>query len=415
MVAVVRKKAVSRDSVAILDWYMKVSQKNLSQFKFFRLPSIGLSVMDRYIAGELILPFLFGMGLFTSLGLAIGTLFDLVRQVTERGLSFDIALKALILQMPTFIVLAFPMSILLASLMAYSRLSADSELIALRSIGVSIYRLIVPAIFLSIIVVALTFMFHNFIAPAAKYEASNMLEEALDRSKPAFKTSDILYPEYTKIEQSDGTKKTVMTRLFYAEEFNGKEMKGLTILDRSQQEVNQIVTAKSATWNFKENTWDFFNGTIYGIAPDGSYRTIVRFQHQQLALPKAPFDLAQQNRPFDELNIFQTQEYLKILQTSNKDNKKIRKVTVRMQEKIAFPFVCLVFCLVGAAIGLQPQNTSKATSFGICIVLIFSYYLFSFITSAMGISGTLPPLLAAWLPNIIGLGAALFLMYKTSF
>ena len=81
----------------------------------------GIYVMDSYIARELIIPFLFAMGLFTSLGLSIGMLFELVRKVTESGLPVDIAIQVFILKMPEFIVLAFPMSILLATLMAYGR------------------------------------------------------------------------------------------------------------------------------------------------------------------------------------------------------------------------------------------------------------------------------------------------------
>src|SRR4028119_248893 len=108
----------------------------------------GIPVMDRYIATELIQPFLFGVGAFSSIGVAIGTLFDLVRRVTDAGLPLGIAVQVLLLKMPEFIAYAFPMSTLLAALMTYSRLSSDSELIALRSCGISIYRLVVPAIFL---------------------------------------------------------------------------------------------------------------------------------------------------------------------------------------------------------------------------------------------------------------------------
>ncbi len=86
----------------------------------------GLAIMDRYLFIELLLPFLFGMGIFTSLGLSIGTLFDLVRRVTESGLMLSVALKVLLLKMPGFVSLAFPMAMLLAALMAYSRLSSDS-------------------------------------------------------------------------------------------------------------------------------------------------------------------------------------------------------------------------------------------------------------------------------------------------
>ncbi len=373
-----------------------------------------LSLMDRYLLVELLLPFLFGMGIFTSLGLSIGTLFDLVRRVTESGLLVGVAVQVFLLKMPAFIVLAFPMSMLLASLMAYSRLSSDSELVALQSIGVGIYRLVIPGIIFSLLVTALAFFFNDTVAPAANYQASITLEKAVNQDRPNFKERNIIYPEYGKVIQDDGSEQTGLTRLFYAEEFNGKEMQKLTILDRSQQGVNQIVTAESATWNIADNTWDFFNGTIYLIAPDGSYRNIVRFQHQQLDLPKAPLDLAQRGRDYGEMSIRQAYEYLEVLKLSS-DEKKIRKLKVRIQEKYALPFVCLVFGLVGAALGVRPQNTNKATSFGICVGLIFSYYLLSFLTSSMGIWGILTPFMAAWLPNFLGLGAGGLLLIQSAY
>ena len=376
-----------------------------------RIPSI--AIIDRYVITELIAPFLFGMGLFTSLGLAIGTLFELIRKVTESGLPMAIGIKVLLLRMPSFIVLAFPMSMLLASLMAYSRLSSDSEIVALRAAGISIYRIIIPGIVLSLIVSGLAFIVNDLVAPAATYQASITLEQALDEEKPNFKERNIIYPEYKEVEQPDGSKETVLNRLFYAEEFNGKEMQDLTILDRSQGLVNRIVTSKSATWNIKDNKWDFYNGTMYLIAADSSYRNIVRFQHQQLELPRAPLDLASRNYDYGEMSIFQAQEYLKIIRLSGSD-KKIRKLEVRIQEKIALPFVCLVFGLIGAALGVRPQNTNKATSFGICVGLIFSYYLLSFVTSSLGISGALTPFLAAWLPNFLGLGAGGLLLYQSA-
>jgi len=375
--------------------------------------NFSLSIMDRYITTELIGPFLFGMGLFTSLGLAIGTLFDLVRKVTESGLLLSIAVKVLMLKMPEFIVLAFPMSMLLATLMAYSRLSSDSELIAMRSVGISIYRIVIPGMILSLLITGVTFGFNSFIAPAANYQASIVLDRALDKIKPTFKETNIIYPEYNEVKRPNGNKETVLTRIFYAEEFNGERMKNVTILDRSQEGVSQIVTAQEAIWNISENKWDFFNGTIYAIAVDGSYRNILRFEHQQLALPRAPLDLAKRGRGYDEMNIFQAQEYLKIVQLSG-DEKKIRKLKVRIQEKISLPFVCLVFGLIGAALGLRPTNTSRATSFGICVALIFSYYLLSFITSSMGVWGVLSPFLAAWSTNLLGLGAGGFLLYQSA-
>ena len=373
----------------------------------------GFSRLDRYLAVEILLPFLFGMGLFTSLGISIGTFFDLVRRVTEFGLPLTTAITILFLKMPGFIVLAFPMSMLLATLMAYSRLSSDSEIIALRSLGISTYRLLFPAVCISLLVTGCAFFTNDVVAPAATYQASRTLEQALNQERPTFKERNIIYPEYGKVRGENGSEQTVLKRLFYAEEFNGQEMQGLTILDRTQTGVNQIVTSQAATWNVNENTWDFFNGTMYLIAPDGSYRNIVRFEHQQLALPRAPLDLAQQEQRNDEMNISQSREYLQVLKLSGNE-KKIRKLEVRIQEKIALPFVCLVFGLIGAGLGMRPQQTNKATSFGICVGLIFSYYLLSFITSSLGIWGIFPPFLAAWLPNLLGLAAGIVLIRQTS-
>ncbi len=362
----------------------------------------GLSVMDRYIFIELFMPFLFGVGLFSSLGVAVGTLFELVRKVTESGLLIDVAIKVLILKMPEFIVLAFPMSVLLATLMAYSRLANDSETIALQSIGVSIYRIVLPGLIFSLFVTGLTFIFNDFVAPAANSQASVTLNQALGKSQLPFTERNIIYPEYHKVKQADGSKQKVMTRLFYAEEYDGQEMQGLTILDRSQAEMNQIITSQSAVWNVEDRLWDFFNGTIYLIAPDGSYRNIVRFQHQQISLPKAPLNVAKKCKDYGEMNIFEATECLNNLRLSG-DEKKIRKLKVRIQEKFALPFVCLVFGFVGAALGVRPNKIGKGTSFGICVLVVFCYYLLAFISSSLGISGIFTPFMAAWLPNFIGL------------
>ncbi|MEM6612332.1 MAG: LptF/LptG family permease [Cyanobacteria bacterium P01_C01_bin.72] len=373
--------------------------------------NIGLSVMNLYIIKELILPFLFGMGIFTSLGLSIGAVFELIRKVTDSGLSWGVALKIMLLRMPEFIVFAFPMSILLATLMTYSRLARDSELIALRSIGVNVYRLIMPAIAFSLCIVAITFWFNNFVAPAASFQAALTLREALGKARPDFETQNILFPEYAQIQEEDGDVSEVLTRLFYAEKFDGQQMTNITVLDRSRRPVSQIVVARSAEWNVLENIWDFYDGTIYLVGADGGYNNIVRFQHQQLALPKAALEITKTSRKTSEMNFFQAREHLELIRP-RADEQRIRKWQVRIQEKIAVPFACLVFAMIGAVLGVQPQDSGKATSFGICIGLIFGYYLLSFISQSLGISGAIAPWLAAWLPNFLGLGTASGLLAK---
>ncbi len=385
------------------------------QFKPFSnfISLFSFSIMDRYLVIQLLPPFLFGVGAFTSVVLAIDSLFELLRKVVESGLPINIALEIFLLKLPYVMVYSFPMSTLLATLMTYSRLSSESELIALRGCGVSVYRMVLTAVVLSFAVTIMTYIFNEQIAPAANYRATITLQKALKSDQPSFKQQNIYYPEYREIKEADGSKNKMLSRLFYADQFDGKEMKGLTIIDRSRSGVNQIVISESAKWNSQKQVWDFYNGTIYLVAADRSYRSILRFEHQQLQLPRTPLTLAESSRDYGEMNISQALEQLEIERLGGNEPK-IRKLQVRIQQKIAFPFVCVIFGLVGSVMGSIPQRTGRGTSFGISVIVIFAYYLLLSVSGALAQAGIFSPFIGAWLPNVFGLGVGLFLLFRVA-
>jgi lipopolysaccharide export system permease protein len=373
----------------------------------------GVSLLDRYILRELLLPFLFGVVAFSSIGVAIGVLFDLVRRVTEVGLPMGIAFQVFALRLPYFVGLAFPMSMLLSCLMVYGRLSGDSELIALRSCGVSVLRLIAPAILLGLLVTGITFAFNEAVVPACNREATLLLDRALNRKEPSFREKNILYQEFRDIRDSNGKKEKQLSRIFYAGQFDGQQMKGLTIVDFSQNGLNQIVAAEAAKWNNDEKIWDFRNGTVYVIAPDGSYRSIVRFENQQIQLPRVPLDLANSTKDPGEMNIAEIRNYLQLLAQSG-DDKEFKRFTLRIDQKISLPFACLVFGLLGSALGNRPQRTSRAAGFGLSLIIIVGYYLCISIGEALYTVGFLSSVLGAWLPTFVVLVPGLWLLWKIS-
>lgn len=371
-----------------------------------------ISIMDWYIAREIILPFLFGVGAFSSIGVSVGALFELIRKVTESGLSIWLAVEVFALKLPEFIVLAFPMSTLLATMMTYSRFSADSELIALRGCGVSIRRIVAPAIILSFLVTGLTFAFNEMITPAANYRAAVTLDRALNSERPPFRERNILYREFE--EAPDDPDERQMTRLFYAARFDGERMYSLTVLDYSQEGLSQIVSADSATFDFEAKTWNFYDGTIYAVSPDGSFRHIVKFDNQEIQLPEAPFDIANSTKDDTEMNIAEASSYLRNVVRQTGNEQLIRTWEIRIQQKYALPFVCVVFGLVGASLGVRPQRTGRATSFGISVVIIFGYYLLAFICNALGEVGIFSPFMSAWFPTLLFLGVGVYLLLRVS-
>ena len=361
-----------------------------------------LSILDRYIATEMMAPFFFGVGAFSSVGVALGTLLDLLSKVAEAELPLMAALQVLLLKIPEFASYAFPISILLATLLTYNRLSNDSELIALRSCGVSLYRLVTPALVFSFCITGVSFLFNELVVPEANYQANLTLYQALHEAKHSLHAENILYPEYEEIIESNGLTRQELKRLFYANRFEGKNLRGLTVLDESEPGVKQVITCESAVWNSAKNNWEFFNGTIYFYSPDATESHVLHFEQKSINVPPVGLELAtERNDPF-EMNISQALQYQEMLSFSS-NRSQYMMFEVRIQQKIAFPFVCLVFGLLGATLGSRPHHSSRATSFGLCVLMSFGYYFLMFMFGGLAIAEIISPIMAAWLPNVFGL------------
>jgi lipopolysaccharide export system permease protein len=375
------------------------------------LPSV--SVMDRYIFIQLLLPFLFGVGAFSSIATSVGSVFELIRQVTQSGLPIEIAAKVLALTMPEFIGYSFPMSVLLATMMTFGRLSGDSEIIAMRSAGISVYRLIVPALVLSLMVTGLTFVLQESIVPAAKLEAATTMERALKQGKPSFQKENIIYPEFAEEKQPDGSTIRKLVRLYYARQFNGQEMTDVIVIDRSQSEISKVINAKSGKLDIGKKTWDFSNATIYDIDPKSEGTKKVYLEHSHLDMGKTPLEIAALERQPDQMNVTESISYLEVLKAKG-DWKAVNTFQIRIQQKLALPFVCLIFGIIGSAVGIRPQRGGKATSFGVSLLMIFGYYILITVMGALGEVGYLSPFLAGWIPNMLGVGVGIYLLTKTA-
>jgi lipopolysaccharide export system permease protein len=384
----------------------------LPQRLWLRLP-----LMDRWLTSELIGPLLFGIAAFTVVSLSVGVVFELVRKVAEAGLPPLVAMQVLGLRLPSFLVLSFPMATLMATLLGYSRLSGSSELTALRSIGVSTRRMVMPALMVAIVMTALTFFFNDVIVPSSNRVASNTLDTALGRALSSEHGSNVVYSRFGPVSVQDGDQlrtETGLAQLFYARESTRDGMQDVTLLDFSRSGQQQMLIAKSAVWNDRRSVWEFRNGRLINIEAAGSRTTSAEFDRYFYPFTSAPRDVAKLPSNAEEMTVGQAIRAERLLAEAG-DVKEARRLRVRIQEKFAFPAICLVFGLIGSSLGVRPNaRTSRSQGFGISVLLIFGYYLMSFIFSSLGVKGTLLPLFAAWLPVTIGLAAGLFLLRQAS-
>jgi len=373
-----------------------------------------IPLLDRWLFGELISPLMFGIAAFTAVSLSVGVVFELVRRVAESGLPLWAALQVLLLNLPGFMVLAFPMATLMATLLAYSRLSGNSELTALRSVGVSTTRMVIPALVLALLMSLITFTFNDVIVPRANLAAADTLNRALGQAVATEKADDTLYSRFGDLTTANGDVEKGLAQLFYARRFDDGEMKDVTVIDFSRLGQRQMLMASSGKWNPAVGMWEFKAGRLVSVDETSGQTTSAEFDRYLYPLGQGPEAVAKLPTDANQMTVAQARRAERLLNEAN-NIKEARRLRVRIQEKFAFPAICLVFGLLGSSLGVRPNSrTSRSQGFGISVLLIFGYYLMSFIFSSLGVKGTLWPLVSAWMPVMIGLGAGGWLLRQAS-
>ena len=193
-------------------------------------------LLNRYIFQELIEPFLFGLGAFTAILASSMVLFDLVRAIVLHGMPVFVAAQIFIYRLPGIVVYIFPMAILLAALLAFARFSHDSEIIAFRASGISLYRLMIPVLFLGLLVSFTNLLFSEVVVPEANTAAKNLVTTTSAAYSPKIK-KNLIIPELEK---------GALKRMFYAGTVSGEAMIGVVIQEVTKELADSFGLSKPA-------------------------------------------------------------------------------------------------------------------------------------------------------------------------
>ena len=207
---------------------------------------------------------------------------------------------------------------------------------------------------------------------------------------------------------------TFLTHIFYASQFANNTMKEVTVLDFSREDVKQILTAKSAIFDRDNSSWIFTDGSIVSTNSFGQ-TTSIDFKQYLYPFVEGPLDLAKVPKDASDMSLKEALEAERIYKNLG-DLKQIRKIQVRILEIFTFPCACLVFGLIGSILGSKSNlRSSKSQGFGLSVLLILVYYVMSFICSSFGVTGLLPPIIAAWFPVVISLSGGFYFLRQSSY
>lgn len=361
-----------------------------------------MRILDKYILKELLGPFLFGIASFSSVFIGTSTLFRIAQYITNYGASISSVVRLFIFSLPEIIVLTFPMSMLLASLLSFGRLSGASEITAMRSGGLSFYRLATPVFIVAFFVSIFATYFTEMVVPASQTAYRNVIRYEIEKNSRPRSQEHIV-----KKDVKDGS----IERLTYARKFDEETglMNAVTLQDFENNQLVRVETAEKAVW--EEGKWIMYNGIIHDLTPDGQLQRSMHFEEQVMPIDGTPTTISREQKKADEMSIKELKQHIRTLQ---REYVKTTVFEVELHQRLSIPMACLVFAMIGTPLGLQPHRSSSSIGLGISIIIIFIYYSIMTVTTALGQGGAIPVVLAVWIPNIIGIIVGCYLMRKAS-
>ena len=354
-----------------------------------------------YLLREITVPFLLGMAAFTSV-LLMGRLLKLADLVVAKGVPLTDILLMVAYLIPSFCLVTIPMAFLLALLLAFGRLSADSEITAMKTSGISLFGMLPPVLLFALIAYLATTFITIYALPRGNISFKKLLFDIME--------SRITLSLKEKVFNDDFPGLVIYTDSYDPQQHS---MTGILIHDeRDPQESSTIFADKGvivADPVSKILRVELFNGGIHKLFGKNGYRQI-EFQDYNLSidLSQAPKEMVK-----NELDLTFS-ELLEGINSSRTAPSMHRDMLLELNRRFALPFACFVFALVGVPLGIQNHRSGKATGFSLSIAVILIYYIILSTGKTLGEKGLVHPAVGVWAPNLILLAIGLYMFKKTA-
>ena len=355
-----------------------------------------MTILDRYVAREFLK--LFGLIVVSFIFLyLVFDFFEKINMFISNRASLTQMASFFLFNIPMIVSLTLPAAVLLAALITFGVMSRNSEIVAMKANGISLYRTALPLIVLAGAICCVAFLFSEFVTPYTNQRAFQILRVEVQRRTElgTFKQNQIWYRSRQAIYN---------IKIFHPDR---NLLQGITInyLD-PQFQLTLRIDAERAEW--KDGRWLFQNLLIARFNA-GDFPVLERQASAVIDLPEKPADFMIAQKDADKMGFLELRRYIEKLQSDGYDTTRYR---ADLHGKIAFPLVSIILAIIGVAFSLRSERSGGVTqSIGAGIVIGFSYWLVFAFAMSLGRAGTLPPLLAAWTANI-AFGVASFLMYR---
>lgn len=367
------------------------------------LRGLRLPILDSYILGEILGPFLFAfIAFFLFWGFNI--FFLAAKYVIAQNAPIFLVLRFVVFRIPQSIPMAFPFATIFATLLGMGRLMADNEINAIRTSGVSLWRFALTPFAFGVCVFIFTWAMNEYVAPKSVDLSTRTFYQII------YHTASLpVEPQFFRKDPDTGN-------VFFVSQVlpDGRTMAGVQIFKPGRSGYwNETIQAKTAhvegaTLVMTDAILTFYNADGY----ETSQTTTPEFR---IGLPlgeSAAQFLSTQNSDAYTMNSKQLSQQVNALRAQGVGGEALGNLELNLADKFAFPFSAVVSVLIALPMAIRFGKKGRAMGMALAIVAFFVYYVMTEAAAAFGSTGRMNPYLAAWLPNVIFGAAGLGLLWS---
>lgn len=350
-----------------------------------------MRILDKYMTRGFIGPFIWCMMLFTIMAVIID-IFSFIDDIVKYKIPAESLIAFYVYYCPTIIVQVMPMAVLLSTIFLLSNLNKHNEIIAMKSGGIGLWRVLAPILVMGMLISAVTFIINDRIIPTSSKVSNKIRKDELEARKS----------DYTKVRNLEnvaiyGTE----NRIIFARNYDiEKATLNEIIIHKHDTKQNLIskTTAEKAVWTGEE--WKLYKAIVYRI--DNAGRILGQpqfFAETNISLNEKPRDFATSEWRAEYMSYKELSGYIKKFKGAGR--RLMRTLLVELNYKISFSFISLIIIVVGAPFALISTRGGVLIGIGMSVAIGLLYYASIAIFLAFGKGGILPPFVAAWFGNIL--------------
>ena len=358
-----------------------------------------MKVLNNYILKEVTISIIMSAAILV-LVLFIGNVVKLAGLIITKGIGIGYVGKLFFILLLKPLNYIIPMSTLTGVLLAFGRFSSDNEITALKAIGFNLYKLMIPAMIIGLVLSLFSIMLNDRFIPNVHFAIRQLLAD-IGMKKPA-----ACLEEGTFI-------KTFKDYIIFIHEIDGNKLKGIRIYQPQEGRPTRTITAEEGELipisEKKMVALKLINGASDEPSaddPTSFYKLNFKTYYLTLDLRSQLSGKDIQKKPKD-MNF---QELTKKIKYLNRSRINTLPLIIEIHKKLSLSFASLVFVMIGLPLALLAKRGEKFIGFGLGLGVFIIYYLLLSFGKAMALKEAFSPALCMWIPNIL-IGAAGIILF----